>query len=128
MNKSILQDTIQKTLAGTITFPNVVQTCISEGVESYHADLICHEYRFYNSTGDTYVETWKQNHAQPSLEFKASGVQEAVKSSQSGKIKYKEFIDRILQAGCVYYIVYLNGRKVVYCGRNGETHTEYFPN
>jgi hypothetical protein len=33
----------------------------------------------------------------------------------------------ITEAGCVYYIAYLSGKKVIYFGRKGEMHVELFP-
>jgi hypothetical protein len=40
MNTDIMRDTLAKSLAGTIAFPDVVRILIGEGVESYRADLV----------------------------------------------------------------------------------------
>jgi uncharacterized protein YbcV (DUF1398 family) len=40
---------------------------------------------------------------------------------------YKGFCAKVAGAGCAGYMVSLLGRRVLYYGRTGETHTEYFP-
>ncbi len=37
------------------------------------------------------------------------------------------FLDRTRTATCIYYIAYLQGRKVIYFGRNGDFRIEAFP-
>jgi uncharacterized protein YbcV (DUF1398 family) len=50
-----------------------------------------------------------------------------VRAIQRGEFQYLEFCRRITQAGCVGYHVSLAGQRVVYYGRTGEMHVEYFP-
>jgi uncharacterized protein YbcV (DUF1398 family) len=38
-----------------------------------------------------------------------------------------EFLRRIMGAGCAHYEVYIQGRKAVYFGRDGEFYIEPFP-
>lgn len=40
---------------------------------------------------------------------------------------YKGFCVKVVRAGCAGYAVSLHGKRVLYYGRTGETHTEYFP-
>jgi uncharacterized protein YbcV (DUF1398 family) len=40
MNTQVIQDAMQRSLQGTITFGEVVKNLLNTGVESYHADLI----------------------------------------------------------------------------------------
>lgn len=40
---------------------------------------------------------------------------------------YIGFCDNVMRAGCAGYLVSFPGRCVLYFGRTGETHTEYFP-
>lgn len=127
MNKSVLTEVIQNTLDAKITFPQVVGTCIQEKVESYHVDLVRNEFRYYNSQGESLVVTKDMTPSRANDNFSAESVVAAIRASQAGEIKYKEFIQRILAAGCVYYITYIDGKKVVYFGRKGEAHTEHFP-
>ncbi len=59
--------------------------------------------------------------------FSAANVEAAVRAIQRQEIQYREFCRRIVAAGCVGYHVFLEGRRVVYYGRAGDSHTEYFP-
>ena len=59
--------------------------------------------------------------------FSAEGIQSAVKASQRGEIKFRQSIVRALDAGITNYVVFFKGKKVIYFSRNGETHTELFP-
>lgn len=127
MNTSALEKTLQQTLDGEITFPQVVGACIEQGLESYHVDLVRSEYRYYHPSGESFQTKVDYPHNNPQKEFSAEKVIAAIRASQAGQIKYKQFIDQILAAGCVYYITYITGKKVVYFGRNGEAHTEHFP-
>ncbi len=127
MNISAIQNVAQQSLAGTIIFPKVVATLIAEGVESYHADLVRSENRYYATTGQTHVEKLSLDHPQAAQEFSAAQVESAIRESQAGGISYQEFLHKILAAGTVYYIVYLSGKKVIYFGREGNFHVEPFP-
>jgi uncharacterized protein YbcV (DUF1398 family) len=40
---------------------------------------------------------------------------------------YRGFCENVVKAGCAGYVVSLLGKRVLYFGRTGETHTEYFP-
>ncbi len=127
MNVSLLKEVCRQTLAAEIAFPQVVGKLMADGIESYHADLVRAENRFYSTNGESHVEPMDFPHERAADKFCAETVQGCVKMSQRGEIKYREFLQRVLAAGCVYYVVYLTGKKVVYFGRDGATHTEHFP-
>ena len=40
---------------------------------------------------------------------------------------YQGLLREGCRAGCAGYVVSLLGKRVLYFGRSGETHTEYFP-
>ncbi len=40
---------------------------------------------------------------------------------------YRGFCEKVVGAGCAGYVVSLLEKRVLYFGRTGETHTEYFP-
>jgi uncharacterized protein YbcV (DUF1398 family) len=65
--------------------------------------------------------------ATPASAFAADGVAAAVRAIQQQKIQYREFCERIAQAGCVGYIVSMAGRRAVYYGRTGDSYVEPFP-
>jgi uncharacterized protein YbcV (DUF1398 family) len=108
------------------TFPEVVGRLIAAGVERYHMDMVRSERVFYMPDGTSEsVSTDKYPPAAQS--FLAKEVDAAVRAIQGGEIQYLEFCRRITQAGCVGYHVFIAGKRVVYYGRTGEQHVEYFP-
>ena len=40
---------------------------------------------------------------------------------------YEAFSRNVMACGCAGYLVSFSGRRVLYFGRSGETHTEHFP-
>ena len=60
--------------------------------------------------------------------FAATQIEAAVRQAQRGEIDYRQFTDQVLAAGCVGYFVQIDGQRVQYFGRDGDTHTEWFPN
>jgi uncharacterized protein YbcV (DUF1398 family) len=127
MNTEIMSATLAKSLAGSITFPDVVGILIGEGVESYRADLVRMEEAFYMPSGETFVEEIAFPAAPIADRFDASEVVAAIRDSQAGRSKYREFLSRVMRAGVANYVTYLRGQKVIYFGRNGEFHVEEFP-
>ncbi len=127
MNTQILKDTLAQSQAGQIQFPEVVHRLLGQGIESYHVDLVRGEDTFYHPEGTTHVEPM---HFVPSLianDFKAPRVVEAIRGSQTKQLRYPEFLQRLAEAGCTNYVVYLNGQRCIYFGRCGDFHVEYFP-
>ncbi len=89
-------------------------------------DLVRCERTFYMPDG-TSEPVPTHNSPPAAQEFSASGVEAAVRAAQQGEIQYREFCRRIAQAGCVGYQVFIAGQRVVYHGRKGDQHVEYFP-
>ena len=110
-----------------ITFPEVVVKLMQAGVERYHADLLRAEKIYYLPSGESLRVAAGSIEATPASDFAAAGVEAAVRAIQHRKIQYREFCERIAQAGCVGYMVSLAGRRAVYYGRSGESYVEPFP-
>ena len=127
MNTARIDEIIQLSLKGEITFPNVVKGLMEQGVESYHVDLIRGENRYYSHSAKVHAIPNHHVHTNAPEVFSADQVIAAIRDSQQGKINYQTFVERIVQAGCVFYIGYLTGRRVIYFGRNGDLHIEHFP-
>lgn len=127
MNKNIMIQTTEGSFNGTMSFPQVVQALIQEGVESYTVDLVQNIKTFYMPNGEVFVEKFKYDGPRIATDFSQDKVVAAIRASQTQKIKYPQFLKEILEAGTTSYIVYIEGRKAVYFGRKGETHTENFP-
>ncbi|MBP2159917.1 MULTISPECIES: DUF1398 domain-containing protein [Asticcacaulis] len=110
-----------------LTFPEVVEKLMAAGIERYHTDLQRSEKIYYLPDGTSHLAPAHTIDEVPAAIFDAPSVDAAVRAIQAGDIKYIEFCRRILQAGCVAYVVSLAGRRAVYYGRTGETHIEHFP-
>jgi len=50
-----------------------------------------------------------------------------LRAIQQRKIKYREFLRQIGEAGTVVYTVHLHGRKAIYLGADGDFFVEPFP-
>jgi uncharacterized protein YbcV (DUF1398 family) len=111
-----------------ITFPDVVMKLAQAGVERYHADLLRAEKVYYLPSGESHRVQADEVGATAATEFVAGDVAAAVRAIQQQKIQYREFCERIVQAGCVGYMVSLAGRRAVYYGRTGDSYVELFPN
>ena len=61
--------------------------------------------------------------------FDAAIVRQAIGEAQTlaPGYTYKGFCAKVAGAGCAGYLVSFVGKRVLYYGRTGEIHTEYFP-
>lgn len=112
---------------GSKPFGELVMTLIDAGVERYHADFVRSEKTYYLPNGESEVVPNGPVGVTPAEAFSAKGVEAAVRAAQAGTIKYKTFCEQVMAAGCVGYIVSMAGRRVVYYGRTGDSHAEWFP-
>ncbi len=123
----VIQACAQGALSGEVTFPEIVRMLAEIGVERYHADYSRQEVTYYLEDGDSLVvATLHPAHA-IAVVFSASAVEAAVRQSQRNEHTYLDFIRKTMAAGCVGYFVQITGRRVIYFGRNGESHVEQFP-
>lgn len=108
-------------------FGAIVMGLMAAGVERYHQDLVRAERTYYLPNGETETLTSHAVANAPAITFSADGVAAAVKGAQAGTVKYHEFCALAVAAGCVGYIVSITGKRVVYYGRTGDMHIEWFP-
>ena len=127
MNTEAMHKALQGSLAGKLTFPEVVGMLTSAGVESYFADLVRGEERFYAASGETHLEKMPVPPMRVSDNFSQSGIVAAVRAAQADEIRYPEFLERAVAAGVAGYWAFLSGKRVIYFGRKGEFHVEEFP-
>jgi uncharacterized protein YbcV (DUF1398 family) len=122
-----IQECARGARTGELTFPEIVGRLAQIGVERYHADYSRQEITYYFPDGDSLtVATPHSTHA-TGVEFLASDVEAAVRQSQRNEHTYLDFIRKTMAAGCVGYFVQITGRRVIYFGRNGDSHVEHFP-
>jgi uncharacterized protein YbcV (DUF1398 family) len=124
--KAVILDCAKASAEGRIMFGDAVKKLMGVGVERYHVDFMRGEAGYYLPNGD-YAVAAMPMHRRPATEFSAVGVEAAVRGAQSGALPYPAFCERAIEAGCVGYLVSMVGRRVVYYGRTGDTHVEWFP-
>jgi uncharacterized protein YbcV (DUF1398 family) len=109
-------------------FPIVVQKLAGAGVAGYTADLIKLRKTYYGTERESADEPMPLTDA-PAIaaRFDEAAVTGNVKAIQRGEIGYAEFLRRIMHAGCANYRVFIDGRKAMYFGRDGDFYTEPFP-
>ena len=123
----VIQACAQGALTGEINFPEIVGRLAQIGVERYHADYSRRESTYYLPDGNSLVVAMPHASHATAAEFSASAVEAAVRQSQRNEHSYLDFIRKTMTAGCVGYFVQITGRRVIYFGRNGESHVEHFP-
>jgi uncharacterized protein YbcV (DUF1398 family) len=126
----VLTECTQRSMNETITFPEVVQKLAGAGVEFYYADYYRHQKTYYLPNGETHTEQMDPKAfsvQEISKKFSPDKVKDAIGKIQRREIKYREFLRLTEVAGVATYAVYINGKRVVYTGRDGDSHVEWFP-
>lgn len=127
MNRAVIQTLISKSLARQNTFAEILATLAKERVESYHVDFLRNESRYYATSGESLVTEVALVHDGVAAEFSAEKIERINQRVQAGQAAYPDFVKEGTAAGCAYYIVYLNGKRVRYFGRDGGEHVQHFP-
>ena len=128
MNATVITETSRKTLAGGISFPDVVAQLLSAGVEYYHVDYIGMKKTFYGDGGDVVVTPINFEGLPPvGAEFSVEALRADILDSQRHGQPYRDFTRRAMEAGVQGYFAFLRGKRVTYFGRQGDQHTEWFP-
>lgn len=124
---AVIHDCARGALSGELTFPEIVGRLSDVDVERYHADYSRQEITYYLPDGSSEVVPVPHPSHTTAVDFSATAVAAAVQQSQRNEHTYADFIRKTMNAGCVGYFVQIKGRRVIYFGRNGESHTELFP-
>ncbi len=128
MNTTIITETARKTLAGQISFPEVVAQLLAAGVEYYHVDYVGLKKTFYSADGGIVMTPIDYEGLPPvSPDFAADALKANILDSQRNGQKYRDFTRRAMEAGVQGYFAFLRGKRVTYFGRQGDAHTEWFP-
>ncbi|HEY3789534.1 MAG TPA: DUF1398 family protein [Urbifossiella sp.] len=122
-----IQGCARGALTGELAFPEIVGRLSQLGVERYHAEYSRQEITYYLPDGDSLVVATPHQSHTTSAEFSTLAVEAAVRQSQRNEHTYLDFIRKTMAAGCVGYFVQITGRRVIYFGRNGDSHVEHFP-
>jgi uncharacterized protein YbcV (DUF1398 family) len=125
--RDVMEQCATLSMAGKISFGDVIGRLLQAGVERYHADYSRMETTYYLPSGESHVVPMGHELMPIATAFRAEVVEASVRQAQRGEIVYAQFVERTTQAGCIGYFVQLIGKRVHYFGRNGEIHTEWFP-
>ena len=112
---------------GRLSFPQVLGRLAEAGFEGYVVDFRRGESGYFLPSG---AEARFAGHRPDvAAAFDAAALKAAILEAQTGAegYSYAGFCAKAGAAGCALYLVSLPGRRVVYVGRSGETHTEHFP-
>ncbi len=128
MEAIIIAEAARKTLAGAISFPEVVQQLLAAGVEYYHVDYAGMRKTFYSESGEAFMTPIDYADLPPiAADFDAAALRADILDSQRNSQKYHDFTRRAMEAGTQGYFAFLRGKRVAYFGRQGDQHTEWFP-
>lgn len=128
MNTEIIFETVRASLAGTISFPEVVKRLIEAGVEYYQVDYVGMRKTFYSAAGDMVVTPICYEGMPPVAgELSIERLRAIILDSQQKGQKYRDFTRRAMEAGVQGYFTFLRGKRVTYLGRSGDHHVEWFP-
>jgi uncharacterized protein YbcV (DUF1398 family) len=128
MDTKIIFETARATLAGTMSFPEVVKQLIATDVEYYHVDYVGMRKTFYSAEGNTVISPIMYEGLPPvATYFDAAALRAAILDSQRNNQTYRDFSRRVMQAGVQSYFAFFRGKRVTYLARNGEQHIEWFP-
>ena len=127
--KDIARNCLQGAETGTMTFPAIVGTLMNSGFDGYSVDLRGAATTYYLTTGESLTLNAHPTTTPVAERFDAATVREAIREAQAlvPGYTYKGFCAKVAAAGCAGYLVSFPGKRVLYFGRTGETHTEYFP-
>jgi hypothetical protein len=128
MTSTLLTQCTAGAFDGTVPFPETIRRITADGVEWYSANLIFGITTYYGADLSHSQSPWPA-WTQPQIAdtFSAESVSAAIRASQARQIDYRTFLQRVADAGVVYYTVHLQGRKAIYFGRHGDSFTEPFP-
>lgn len=127
MNIEVMRYALHASESGDLTFPQVIAALVAEGIEGYYKDLIRREVTYYLADGRTHAEPLTLPTPPVPEAFSGEALVAAIRAAQSDEVRYPEFIVRAINAGTAAYRVFITGRRVLYFGRQGDTHTELFP-
>lgn len=128
MNADVVRKMAEATLKGEMPFPEIVGNLIREGVVYYHVDYVSGSFSFYSASGSVVVAPLAfEDLPELATEFNAGDLKAAILDSQQNGQKFRQFCARAMKAGVQSYFAFLQGQRVLYLGRQGDQHVEWFP-
>jgi uncharacterized protein YbcV (DUF1398 family) len=128
MDANLIRKAAEASLSGTLPFPEIVKSLVETGVEYYFVDYAARTFTFYGFEGAVVLAPLSIEHLPAISEtFDQQALKAAIVDSQQHGQKFQTFCQRAVTAGVQGYFAFLRGRRVVYMGRQGDQHIEWFP-
>jgi uncharacterized protein YbcV (DUF1398 family) len=126
--QDVARATLEGSESGSMTFPESVRMLAEAGFDGYAVDFRRSTRTYYMPDGAA-MELATQRTGPVAERFDAAVIKDALREAQAlvPGYTYKGFCAKVTRAGCAGYLVSLIGKRVLYHGRTGETHTEHFP-
>jgi uncharacterized protein YbcV (DUF1398 family) len=120
--------TLEGSESGGMAFPESIRMLVEAGFDGYAVDFRRSTRAYYMPDGAA-IELETKRTGPVAERFNATAIKEALREAQAlvPGYTYKGFCAKVAGAGCAGYLVSLIGKRVLYYGRTGETHIEYFP-
>jgi uncharacterized protein YbcV (DUF1398 family) len=125
--QDLARTTLEGSESGAITFPQSVRMLTEAGFDGYAVDFRRSTRAYYMPGGEAVELRTERTPAPVAERFDAAMIKKALREAQALVPGYKGFCAKVVGAGCAGYLVSFTGKRVLYYGRTGETHTEYFP-
>ena len=128
MDIRIVAETYRASLAGELPFTGVVAQMIRARVEFYQMNLVALKMTACGLDGSFHEVPLPFTNLPPiAPHFSSEKLIEAIEDSRHHGQTYPEFIPRAMQAGVQSYFAFFRGKRLIYIGRQGDQHTEWFP-
>jgi len=126
--QDVARATLEGSESGAMTFAASVRLLMEAGFDGYAVDFRHATRTYYMPDGEA-IALETEPAVPVGARFDAAVVKEALREAQAlvPGYTYTGFCAKVAGAGCAGYLVSLLGKRVLYYGRTGETHTEYFP-
>jgi uncharacterized protein YbcV (DUF1398 family) len=122
-----IEECTQLNFEGKIGFGENVKRLLAAGAVWYYVDLVQLKKVSYGAD-DAYTESMPlTNPGKVGNRFSERTITDTTAAIQRKEIDYPEFLRRLIAGGCVYYAIFMKGRKMAYVGSFGESHEEDFP-
>lgn len=127
--KLIARDVVEAAATGSRDFGQIVGALMSAGFDGYLVDFRTATQTFYLPDGKSHIVQIHDTGIPVAEAFDAGVVREAIREAQTKAVGYTYFgfCEKVVRAGCAGYLVTFAGKRVLYFGRDGQIHTEYFP-
>jgi uncharacterized protein YbcV (DUF1398 family) len=128
-NWDLARTALEGSESGAMIFPQNLRILMEAGFDGYAVDFRRSTRAYYMPNGEAIELETEPTRTPVAASFNASVVREAIREAQAliPGYTYRGFCAKVAAAGCAGYMVSLLGERVLYYGRTGETHTEYFP-